>query len=461
MAGLIGRLTFIGRAATLMLACLVPSHADVSAAPPPMDAIPLIQGRLDRPPPDDAFQYRVLQSQFDVLGFKDAARKLDTYQKWRLLSEAVSSPVKEASTLRDVITQPDVKDALLSVIGRMATDQITVTFPAGAAADDIPGPQLAPGGREHVERLGRGVWGAFEGRTQTSLAAPEAADAFYLAATVQSRLTASADIFLEYDWPKGRTLGCKASDVVGAGTGPGLCEIRLFSSIENKGGSRWMPLAPAQKLAVYEGLLGLRQTGTSVPKAMVIHVPALHLTVDTQTGVGKVVFDNTWLGAAETEARMELRSASCEALGTCSRHLDEQLSSRSFAYAVLTLVVMACLVFFRFRRGAGPGIWPLALKLYVVVFVLAVAVNVIDRPTGTTRGAPMSGSLGFLAKVAVSMPWSYYLVVDAPPTRMPAVLARKPMADDSPWLWTFAWINLAFLTLMAIGRRPREQAGRS
>lgn len=424
-----------------------------------MDTVPLVRQFLDRAPPKDAVEYAVLQNQLDQLGFTAAASKLDTYERWRLLSMAMPPPSKEAATLREVIAGPSVEDALRATAERIATDGIAVTFPSGVEADGAPAPklQMSQEGLEHYERLAPGLWGLFKGRDANPALTPIQANAFYIAADIRNRMAAKADIRLQYDMAPALILTCESSDVAAADHRYGLCEVTLAGKVTGNGGSRWTPLTPEQKTSVFESLLALQQSGPSVPKTLWVHFSELHLTADSETGENKVRLDDDWRAEAATKARMALQTASCHELGTCASGLSQKLTSTGGISAGLTMLAMACLVAYRFRRGGSAGIWPAAAKLYAVLFVLAIAILAMDSPTGATRGAPLSGTLGFMAKVAVSMPWSYYFVAGMPDTGARPGLAAKPLADDSPWFWGFAGINLVFLALMAASADSRTR----
>lgn len=217
-----------------------------------------------------------------------------------------------------------------------------------------------------------------------------------------------------------------------------------------------MAMTPEQKTAVYGSLLALRQTGAPTVQALNIRLGELHLTVDSTTGV---TLDPAWRAAAASAARMRLKAAPCDALGTCATGLAQQVGSPAAIHAGLTLLLMACLVAYRFHRGGNGRLWSVAAKLYVLLVVLAIAINVADRPGGAKRGAPLSGTLGLLAKVSISLPWSYYFISETPDSGPLPGVPAKTLADDSLWFWTFAGLNLVFLLLMASGGESRKPVG--
>ncbi|KRE89052.1 hypothetical protein ASG87_05775 [Frateuria sp. Soil773] len=452
-------LASMGLAAAFALAWMTPSWAGVPMGESSMEAVPLLRKALDRAPPKDALEYIVLQTQFDLLGFKAAAGKLDTYEQWRLLSTAMPPPAREAATLREVIAGPDAAGALRATAARIAKDGVAVAFPSGVEAENAPAPelQMSAQGLAHFERLAPGLWGLFKGTDANQASTLEQAEALYIAVDIRNRMATKADIRLQYDLAPGMVLTCEANDVVAADHRYGVCKVPLRGRTARKDGSGWVLLTPEEKASARENLLALRPIGPPAPKALQIRFDALHLAVDTEAGTSNVTLDNAWRAAAETEARMKLQSASCAALGTCASGLAQKTTSPMGILAGLTLLGMICLVAYRVRRGGGAGIWPTLAKLYAMLLVLAVAINVVDRPAGATRGAPLSGTFGFMAKVAVSMPWSYYFVAGVPDTGPRQGLAAKPMADDSPWFWGFAGINLAFLVLMAASSDGRTR----
>lgn len=421
-----------------------------------MDAVPLLRHALDQAPPPDTFKAAVLQNQFELLGFNVAADRLDNYQRLRLLSLAMPPPLKEAATLREVVTGPSVEPAMRAAVARINADAMTVTFPADADRASAPQLQMTQQGLEHIERLAPGMWGLFKGRQSDSTQTADRAVALYLIADLRNQLAAKADLRVQYQLQPNLMLNCEASDVPAGDHRGGLCQVSLTGSVRNREGIRWIALAPEQKTAVYDSLLALRQTGAPTVQALNIRLDELHLTVDNTTGA---TFDPAWRAAATSEARLRLQAAPCDMLGTCVTGLVQQLGSPAVIHAGLTLLVMLCLIAYRFRRGSNGRLWPSAAKLYVLLVVLAIAINVADRPSGATRGAPLTGTLGFLAKVTVSMPWSYYFISETPDSGpLPGVLA-KTLAEDSPWFWTFASLNLVFLLLMAAGGEPRKRLG--
>lgn len=259
---------------------------------------------------------------------------------------------------------------------------------------------------------------------------------------------------MQYPLPPELILRCAASDVPAGDHRSGLCQVTLTGKLSNREGSRWVALAAEQKTAVYASLLALRQAGAPAAQALNMRLGELHLTVDNATGA---TLDPAWRAAAASEARLRLQAAPCETLGTCVTGVTRQATSPAAIHAGLTLLVMACFVAYRFRRGGSGRLWPTLAKLYVVLLVLAIAIHAADRPTGATRGAPLSGTLRFMAKVAVSMPWSYYFVGEAPDRGPRPGVPVRTLADDSPWFWGFAGINLLFLLLIAAGGEPRKR----
>lgn len=450
-------------AATIMivpvLAWIAPACADAPAAAPSMDAIPMLRQALDRAPPLDAFESAVLQQQFELLGFKAAADRLDDYQRLRLLGAAMPPPGEAAATLRDVVAGARVEPALRAAVARVTADGVAVGFPAAVDAQSASAPQLqmSQQGLEHIDRLAPGAWGLFKGGQADPAETAAQAEALYLAADMRNRLAMKADLHVQYELPSGLTLSCEAGEVPAGDHRSGLCQVMLTGQVASPGGSHWMALMPEQKTALYDSLLALRQAAAPAPKAVTVRIGELHLTIDTASGA---TLDGAWRAAAATEARQRLQTAPCEALGNCASGMAQQATSPAAIHAGLTLLVMACLVVYRFRQGGTGRFWPTLAKLYALLLVLAIGVNAVDRPTGATRGAPLSGTLGFMAKAAVSMPWSYYFASSASdPGPRPGVPAR-PLADDSPWFWGLAGVNLVFLLLMAAGGAgQRRDAG--
>lgn len=441
-------------AATIMivpvLISIAPACAEAPAATPSMDAIPMLRQALDRPPPLDAFESAVLQQQFEMLGFKAAADRLDDYQRLRLLGTVMPPPAQAAATLRDVVAGARVTPALRAAVARAVADGVAIGFPAIADVQSASAPhlQMSEQGLAHIDRLAPGAWGYFKGGQVDPAETAAQAEAFYLAADMRNRLAMKADLHVEYELPSGQTLSCEADEVPAGDHRGGLCQVRLVGHVTSPEGIRWMALTPEQKTALYDNLLALRQTAAPVPKEGTVRIGELHLTIDTASGA---TLDGAWRAAAATEARQRLQAAPCEALGNCAAGVAQQATSPAAIHAGLTLLVMACLVVYRFRQGGTGRLWPTLAKLYAMLLVLAIGVNAVDSPTGATRGAPLSGTLGFMAKAAVSMPWSYYFASSAAdPSPRPGVPAM-PLADDSPWFWGFAGVNLVFLLLMAAG----------
>lgn len=460
----IWRLASVGLA--LVLGTMASAWADTSTGEPSPDTVPLLRSALDRPPPKDAAEYAVLQSEFEQLGFKVAAARLDAYGRWRLLSMAMPPPATEAATLRDVAAAKDAEDALHATVDRIMKEGAAIAFPSGSDAEKAPVPALGPTqqGLAHFERLAPGLWGLFKGKEASPAPSVGQADELYMAAEIRNRMTMKADIRWQYDLMPGMVLVCQANGVPAGEQNGSLCTVPLLGKTRLPNDSGWVPLTPDEKAYVLERLRALPMTGTPALRALHVYFGELHFTVDTDadghanTQAKAVALDATWLAEAETNARIRLNSASCEELGVCARGLRQMLSSSAAAMMVLTLLVMAGLVIYRMRRGAGAGIWPAALKLYAVLFVLAIAVNLADRPAGATRAAPLSGTLGFMAKTALSMPWSYYVVAGMPSSGLRPGVAARSIADDSPWFWGFATINLVFLALMAAGGDLRTRS---
>lgn len=148
MARSVRSLTGLVGAAVFALSWIVPARADAPIGAPSMDTVPLLREALDHAPPPDAFEAAVLQNQFELLGFKAAADKLDSYQRLRLLSAAMPAAFKEAATLREVVTGAGVEPALHAAIERISAGGVAVTFPVDADSASAPQPQMSRHGLE-------------------------------------------------------------------------------------------------------------------------------------------------------------------------------------------------------------------------------------------------------------------------------------------------------------------------
>jgi hypothetical protein len=185
-----------------------------------------------------------------------------------------------------------------------------------------------------------------------------------------------------------------------------------------------------------------------------VHLPDLHLKVKVSKDV-QIALDSDWQSAVENEARQRLRTVPCENLGTCASNTLALVSGPAGWHAAITLIIMICLLIYQFRRNDGHtmSFWPSITKLYGFVLLLAVVINIVDSPSGATRGAPLEGTMAFLARVIVSLPWSYYFGIEVSGPSMDPGRGNTPLADDSPWLWAFALINLIFLASMALSKK--------
>lgn len=447
-----------------ILTCVGFVHAVPAPSDPPEKSVPLAQQILDQAPPDDVFEYFVLGSQLDQIGFHQAAARIQAYGELLALEKAMGQPATRVATLRAVAADDSVERSLAKQARQLVLKNFTIAFsPAVLGRDTIASlPQMDRTALEHLVELAPGFWGVIEGKQDETPPETMRAHRFYLIADVRNTSKIKANLRFAYDLSGGVPMDCTIDGIAPHEDGHALCVAILIGAHMTKEGRRGVALASAQKASIFETLRALQQGNPAPsPNAAYVHLPELHLEVKVAKDV-QIALDSDWQSAVGNEARKRLRAVTCEDLGTCAGNMLALVSGSGGWHAAITLIIMICLLIYQFRRNKDHTIsfWPSISKLYGFVFLLAVAINIVDSPSGAMRGAPLEGTFAFLARMIVSLPWSYYFGIEVSGPSMESGPGNMPLADDSPWLWGFALINLIFLALMALGEKYSEKRSR-
>lgn len=430
-------------------------HATSTSPDQPARSVPLAQRILDQAPPENPFEYSVLDSQFNEMGFHGVAARIRAYGELRALEKATGQSVTKVATLRAVAADDSV-ERLLARQARRTVEDFTISFtPAVVGRDTIASMrQIDRTSLKKLVELAPGLWGVSEEKDR--ITSPSHASRFFFMASGRNRSYTKANVRFTYELPGGAPLNCAIDQMTPQGGDYSLCTAILIGTHMTKEGRRSVALTPMQKTSIFETLRSLQQGNLILsPSNVHLRFPELHLEIQVAENI-QITMDQDWRFSAEKEARRRLRAVSCEDIGTCSGNMLAVAWSPSGLHAAITAIFMICLITYQFIRGGSARkrtLWPSILKIYAIVLLLAVAVNIGDSTSGATRGTPLNGTLGFLAKVAVSMPWSYYFVIEESDPGAPAGSNDTAMPDTSPWFWGFALINLTFLMLMVLGRK--------
>lgn len=398
------------------------------------DEPPLATRILDGAWPEDARALAIDSATLDQLGLHDDAHQLaDAWQRREiagLLGRAKPAPVSLRAAIAEEAAEhePLERERLA-----LASQGVSIDF-THPSSDESPDPRLADLGNSPpspiIIRLQKGLWGAFDERvTRTSGHEPTDAYLLLVQVVVSNRTTVKLDMRINV-----ALHGRESMDCLGKAVQP-KTSANVFCSIHS-----WLDPQRSKSVEAAKSLIA----GRLAP-----HIVGLRL----DTGAPWPVLS---IGPAAGPTDSILRSSSIvraankritEAGYQQPRHVQRATSGRSLnagiIWGVFTFAIMVLSVVYRFRSRTRPSAaWYVLLKIYAALLIMAVIVQTADSPSGPE---PMSGALGFLAKIAVSLPWSYF-----------ALEGDTPIPEHSIFYIIFVLVNLAFLTAMAFGGSEHE-----
>lgn len=416
----------------------------------PDDAgIPLAKSLLDRKIPDDPLEFHTIRFELGELGFHRSAVLLNDFSRRRDIAAVRGTSLSEVRTMRDVIRFETSATTTVTQDGAaLVAEGFTLDFhnPVDDATLVPKNDNDAPHDPSAIlKQLQPGLWGIFDKDVVEQI--PDRATYFYLFAKIRNNTAVAADVGLFVSL-RGiqESLSCKLKDIKPGVEAQIACLARPFGNPEKTD----IPLEDRVRRKIFNALKDLQNNPLAQsPVGLRLSFGTPPKVVDEDPRYirgGAWLQDQNQMFTAHQDALRILRTASCDELGICKKKVLNSVFSPAVGSIALFLAFMGCFVVAR-MRGVLKA-WPsFIFKIYAIAVAATMVISIWDSRTGP---APLHGVLAFLAKSAMSLPWSYFLIVTEPAHKPFTFLNDTQIGESSPLFWVFIFVNLFFLAFMAL-----------